>query len=153
MTESLTNSEVVPTENGSWTDPSDDLRTGVMGTSETSVEDAVVGGGAGGTVPIAPVALDDLAPGGVGDGETFSGAARDLRLLADVRVEVTVELGRTRLLLRDLLRLSPGAVLELDRGAADGVDVLVNGTPIARGEVFVVDGDFGVRITEILGRP
>ena len=76
----------------------------------------------------------------------------DLRLLADIQLEVSVELGRTRLPMRELLQLGPGAVLQLDRDADAAVDVLVNGTVVARGEVFVVDGDFGVRITEITGR-
>jgi flagellar motor switch protein FliN/FliY len=76
----------------------------------------------------------------------------DLRLLADIQLEVSVELGRTRLPMRDLLALGPGSVLQLDRDADAAVDVLVNGTVVARGEVFVVDGDFGVRITEITGR-
>ena len=78
-----------------------------------------------------------------------AGSPRDLRLLADVSLELSVQLGRARLPLRDLLALSPGSVLELDRTAGEPVDVLVNGHLIARGEVVVVDGDFGVRISEI----
>jgi flagellar motor switch protein FliN len=73
-----------------------------------------------------------------------------LDLLRDVSMEVTVELGRTRMTVRELLSLSPGAVFELDRAAGSPADLLVNGTLIARGEVVVVDEDFGIRITEIL---
>jgi flagellar motor switch protein FliN/FliY len=73
-----------------------------------------------------------------------------LDLLRDVSMEVTVELGRTRMTVRELLSLSPGAVVELDRAAGSPADLLVNGTLIARGEVVVVDEDFGIRITEIL---
>ncbi len=73
-----------------------------------------------------------------------------LELLRDVEMEVTAELGRTRMSVRELLSLSPGAVVELDRAAGSPCDLLVNGTLIARGEVVVVDEDFGIRVTEIL---
>ncbi|HZR11958.1 MAG TPA: flagellar motor switch protein FliN [Acidimicrobiia bacterium] len=74
-----------------------------------------------------------------------------LELLSDVELGVTVELGRTRMPVRDLLSITPGAVIELDRAAGSPVDVLVNGTLIARGEVVVVDEEFGIRISEIVG--
>lgn len=80
------------------------------------------------------------------------GESRDLRLLADVQVELAVELGRVKLPLRDLLSLAPGAVLELDRSADAPVDVLVNGCLVARGEVVVIDGEFGVRVTAVVER-
>lgn len=73
-----------------------------------------------------------------------------LNLLRDVAMEITVELGRTRMTVRELLSLSAGAVVELDRAAGSPADLLVNGTLIARGEVVVVDEDFGIRITEIV---
>ena len=63
---------------------------------------------------------------------------------------MTAELGRTRMNVRDLLALSPGAVVELDRAAGSPVDLLVNGTLIARGEVVVIDEEYGVRISEIV---
>jgi flagellar motor switch protein FliN/FliY len=66
-------------------------------------------------------------------------------------MDVTAELGRTRLLLREVLDLAPGSVIELDRAAGSPVDVLVNSTLIARGEVVVIDEEFGVRITEVVG--
>ena len=75
---------------------------------------------------------------------------RGLEMLHGVDMEVTVELGRTRMTVRDLLALAPGAVLELDRAAGSPADLLVNGRLIARGEVVVVDEDFGLRVTEIL---
>jgi flagellar motor switch protein FliN/FliY len=82
-----------------------------------------------------------------------SAAARrnGLELLRDVEMELTVELGRTRMTVRELLALAPGAVVELDRAAGSPADLLVNGRLIARGEIVVVDEDFAVRITEILG--
>jgi flagellar motor switch protein FliN len=73
-----------------------------------------------------------------------------IELLHGVVMDVTVELGRTRMSVRDLLELSPGTVLELDRAAGSPADLLVNGRIIARGEVVVVDEDFGLRVTEII---
>ncbi|MDN4173548.1 flagellar motor switch protein FliN [Nocardioides sp. SOB77] len=78
------------------------------------------------------------------------GPRRGIEMLNEVDMEVTVELGRTRMTLRDLLALSPGHVLELDRAAGSPADLLVNGHLIARGEVVVIDEDFGLRVTEIL---
>jgi flagellar motor switch protein FliN/FliY len=75
-----------------------------------------------------------------------------LRPLAGVEMAVTAELGRTKLSVSELLSLHPGSVIELDRAAGSPVDVLVNGTLIARGEVVVVDEEFGVRLTEVLSR-
>jgi flagellar motor switch protein FliN len=72
-----------------------------------------------------------------------------IEMLHGVDMEVTVEIGRTRMTVRDLLDLTPGAVLELDRAAGSPADLLVNGRLIARGEVVVIDEDFGLRITEI----
>jgi flagellar motor switch protein FliN/FliY len=74
-----------------------------------------------------------------------------LELLNDVELGVTVELGRARMPVRELLAITPGSVIELDRAAGAPVDVLVNGTLIARGEVVVVDEEFGIRISEIVG--
>lgn len=81
-----------------------------------------------------------------------SAAADDLGLLSDVEMQVTVELGRTRLTVRELLALVPGAVVELDRAAGSVVDLFVNGTLVAKGEVVVVDEVFGIRVTEIVRR-
>lgn len=79
------------------------------------------------------------------------GALRGVELLSDVEMGVTAELGRTRMTVRELLGLQPGSVVELDRAAGSPVDLLVNGTLVARGEVVVIDEEFGVRITEIIG--
>lgn len=77
--------------------------------------------------------------------------ATGLEVLHDVTLGVTAELGRARMLVRDVLGLAPGSVIELDRAAGSPVDVLVNGTLIARGEVVVIDEEFGIRITEVIG--
>lgn len=96
---------------------------------------------------VARASLPDLGAGSGGNG------SQDLQLLADVNMKVTVELGHTDLLVRDLLALSEGSVVELDQAPGTPVDVLVNGTTVARGDVVVVDDDLGVRITEVLQRP
>jgi flagellar motor switch protein FliN len=77
--------------------------------------------------------------------------AADLERLNDVMVELTVEVGRTRMTLGQALALGPGSVVTLDRLADKPVDLLVNGRPIARGEVVVIDEEFGLRITEVAG--
>ncbi|WP_304512045.1 flagellar motor switch protein FliN [Dermatobacter hominis] len=79
------------------------------------------------------------------------GARSPLSLLADVEMTVTAELGRTRMNVSELLTLGPGSVVELDRAAGSPADLLVNGTPVARGEVVVVDEEYAIRVTEILG--
>jgi flagellar motor switch protein FliN/FliY len=86
------------------------------------------------------------------DAATAAGAARTwgIDMLRDVEMEVTCELGRTRMTVRQLLALAPGDVVELDRLAGSPADLLVNGTLLARGEVVVVDESFGLRITEIV---
>ncbi len=71
-------------------------------------------------------------------------------MLMDVQLQLTVELGRTELTVRQVLDLQKGSVVELDRIAGDAVDVFVNEHLIARGEVVVVDDKFGVRITELV---
>ena len=73
----------------------------------------------------------------------------DISLLLDVPLQVTVELGRTQLRIRDVLELVPGSIVELDKLAGGPVNVLVNGKQIAKGEVVVIDEEFGVRITDV----
>ena len=74
----------------------------------------------------------------------------ELERLYDVPVELAVEIGRTRMTIRETLALGPGSIVSLDRLAGDPVDLLVNGKPIARGEVVVLDEEFGLRVTEVL---
>jgi flagellar motor switch protein FliN/FliY len=75
---------------------------------------------------------------------------RPLEALHAVELEVTAELGRTRMLLRDLLGVQVGSLVELDRPAGSPVDLLVNGVIVARGEVVVVDDEFAVRVTDLI---
>jgi flagellar motor switch protein FliN len=74
-----------------------------------------------------------------------------LERLHDVPVELAVEIGRTRMTVGAALALGPGSIVTLDRLAGEPVDLLVNGRPIARGEVVVIDEEFGLRITEVVG--
>ncbi|MCW2820010.1 MAG: flagellar motor switch protein FliN [Marmoricola sp.] len=114
------------------------------------VSDALLGGAPDASAAT-PAFLPDFGqsvPNGGAAGPR--GPRRGLELLNGVDMELTVELGRTRMAVRELLSLSPGDVIELDRAAGSPADLLVNGRLIARGEVVVVDEDFGLRITEIL---
>jgi flagellar motor switch protein FliN/FliY len=90
-------------------------------------------------LPDASAAALGPAPGG------------DLTRLTHVTVELTVEVGRTYMSLGETMSLGPGSVVTLDRLADKPVDLLVNGRPIARGEVVVIDEQFGLRITEVVG--
>jgi flagellar motor switch protein FliN len=90
----------------------------------------------------------DVAPRADTAASVFRGGGLDM--LHDVEMEVSAELGRTRMSVRELLSLNPGAIVELDRAAGSPADLLVNGRLIARGEVVVVDENFGIRITEIV---
>jgi flagellar motor switch protein FliN len=122
---------------------------------------------AGGTTVLVPLVAGDTVHAVVGVslvqpapdpgrtmGPTAGSAATSwgLDMLRDVEMEVTCELGRTRMTVRQLLALAPGDVVELDRLAGSPADLLVNGTLLARGEVVVVDEAFGLRITEIVTR-
>jgi flagellar motor switch protein FliN len=75
----------------------------------------------------------------------------DLRRLSAVPVDLSVEMGRTRMTVGETLELRQGSIITLNRMAGEPVDLLVNGTPIARGEVVVIDEQFGLRVTEVLG--
>ena len=76
-------------------------------------------------------------------------AVSNLRLLENIEVKLTVEVGNTEIKIKDLLRLNEGSVVELDRLAGDALDILANGTKIAKGEVVMVGEKFGIRFTEV----
>ncbi len=76
-------------------------------------------------------------------------APRNFDLLLDIPLEVTVEIGRTTLPLKDLLALGAGSVVELAKASDEPLDVLVNGKPVARGEAVMVNDKFGIRLTEV----
>lgn len=78
---------------------------------------------------------------------------RNLDLLLNVSLQVTAELGKAKMNVRDILKLGTGSVVELDRLAGGPVDLLVNNKLVARGEVVAIEENFGVRITELIERP
>jgi len=82
--------------------------------------------------------------------DTVAPAANNLDLILDIPVHLTVELGRTKIAIRNLLQLAQGSVVELDGMAGEPMDVLVNGCLIAQGEVVVVNDKFGIRLTDII---
>jgi len=77
---------------------------------------------------------------------------KNLDMLLDVPLDVTVELGRTRRSVREILTLSSGSIIELDKLAGEPVDILVNNKLVAQGEVVVIDENFGVRVTDIVSQ-
>jgi flagellar motor switch protein FliN/FliY len=79
--------------------------------------------------------------------------AAELERLYEVPVELAVEIGRTHMTIRETLALGPGSIVTLNRLAGEPVDLLVNGKPIARGEVVVIDEEFGLRVTEVVTSP
>jgi flagellar motor switch protein FliN/FliY len=86
----------------------------------------------------------------LGDRAPQPGEPRDLRLLSDIELELCVEIGRARLPLRQLLALTPGTVIELDRALGEPVDVLVNGKLVAKGQVVTIGDEVGVRLSQIV---
>ena len=129
-----------------------DTAAGFEPSPEPQVPPAPSAAPAGDPATISPAAAGSdpatISPAVAGSGPAI---APRLELLSHVEMAVTVELGHTRMLLRDLLALRIGSIVELDRSAGAPVDVLVNGTVLAHGDVVVVDDDLGVRITEVLG--
>ncbi len=81
--------------------------------------------------------------------EPSSAAVNNLRVLENIEVRLTVEVGNTEIKIKDLLRLNEGSVVELDRLAGEPLDILANGTKIAKGEVVMVGERFGIRFTEV----
>lgn len=86
------------------------------------------------------------------EGNDSPAGERRLDLLLDVPLDLSVELGRTRMTIQDLLGLGPGSVIELDKIAGEALDILVNDRLVARGEAVVVNDKFGVRITDIVSQ-
>lgn len=93
---------------------------------------------------LSPLSVPDFAKG------DFDSVPKGMDMLSDVNVDVTIELGRTRMLVEDVLRLADGAVVELDKLAGDPVDIYVNKRLVARGEVLVLNDNFCIRVNDIL---
>lgn len=84
------------------------------------------------------------------DSGNVTGSLQDIDLIMDIPVKLTVELGRTKMTIKELLRLAQGSVVSLDGLAGEPLDILINGYLIAQGEVVVVNDKYGVRITDII---
>ena len=95
---------------------------------------------------LAPEASEDTAVGS----EVKGLDADKLKVLENIEVDMSIEVGRTEISIRDLLRLNEGSVVELDRLAGEPLDILINGTMIAKGEVVMVGERFGIRFSEIV---
>ena len=93
---------------------------------------------------ISPASFQNFTPTGV------STAGNDINMILDIPVQLTVELGRTRIPIKHILQLAQGSVVELEAMAGEPMDVLVNGYLIAQGEVVVVNDKFGIRLTDIV---
>lgn len=100
---------------------------------------------------VQPATLSTLSSKAVtGQSRSDSSAGFSLDLILDVNVTLSIEVGRTRMSINDLLKLNQGAIIELDRMAGEPLDVLVNGTLVARGEIVVVKEKFGIMLTEVV---
>jgi flagellar motor switch protein FliN/FliY len=97
------------------------------------------------TETVAPASFTNFAPTGVS-----TAGGNDINMILDIPVQLTVELGRTRIPIKHILQLAQGSVVELDALAGEPMDVLVNGYLIAQGEVVVVNDKFGIRLTDIV---
>jgi flagellar motor switch protein FliN/FliY len=96
--------------------------------------------------------LEQLQGGAAEPASAGVNGVGDLRRLSAVPVDLSVEMGRTRMTVGETLELRTGSIITLNRMAGEPVDLLVNGTAIARGEVVVIDEQFGLRVTEVLGQ-
>jgi flagellar motor switch protein FliN/FliY len=105
--------------------------------AELAREIVALGAEADGPATVAQAAKPEHVPSGI-------------ELILDVTLPVAVELGRARMQIQDVLKLAPGSIVELDKSAGDPVEILINGRPIAKGEVVVIDENFGVRLTSIV---
>jgi flagellar motor switch protein FliN/FliY len=128
--------------------------------SEMSAEDAMAaewaaalaeagGGSSGGDMT---VTSEEVSPAAFTnfDGGAAAAAGNDINMILDIPVQLTVELGRTRIPIKHILQLAQGSVVELEALAGEPMDVLVNGYLIAQGEVVVVNDRFGIRLTDIV---
>lgn len=85
-----------------------------------------------------------------GSNSSATDSSVNMEFLIDISLDVTVELGRTKMLINDMLKLGQGSVIELSKLAGESLDILANQKPIARGEVVVVNDKYGVRLTEVI---
>ncbi len=125
----------------------DGIQNNVFGNGATAVADADPAARPQGLNP------DQMRPAEPEDDlAAIAPEIRNIGVLLDIDMKLTVELGRARMKIRDIMNLSPGAVVELGKAPNEPVDIMVNGVLLARGEVVVVDEQFAVRISKLLSR-
>lgn len=100
----------------------------------------------GGTADLPKAEFDEFDGGRVAPGDE----QRNLEVILDIPVTISMEVGRTRISIRNLLQLNQGSIIELDRLAGEPLDVMVNGTLVAHGEVVVVNEKYGIRLTDVI---
>ena len=111
---------------------------------QTSSSDSSAGSASQVSDQMMPASFANFGP------SNAAGAGNDINMILDIPVQLTVELGRTRIPIKNILQLAQGSVVELDAMAGEPMDVLVNGFLIAQGEVVVVNDKFGIRLTDIV---
>jgi flagellar motor switch protein FliN len=123
---------------------SDDTRTDGWAAAVPDAKTGALPADGGVIEQVAPASFASFSPSNV------MGAGNDINMILDIPVQLTVELGRTRIPIKNVLQLAQGSVVELDALAGEPMDVLVNGFLIAQGEVVVVNDKFGIRLTDIV---
>lgn len=152
MAEDTTNANS-PNESGTGAAPADGAGT-MAEAALKAAQDAVTGlagglGMGGDSGPKTPAGATPMSLPAL-TANLSTAQQKAIELLSDVNLDVKIELGRTRMLVEDVLKLSEGAVVELDKLAGDPVDIYVNNRHVARGEVLVLNDSFCVRVSEIL---
>jgi len=94
----------------------------------------------------------DAVNAGLSDEDLIAAGGEKIDAILDIPVSISMEVGRSNITIRNLLQLNQGSVIELDRVAGESLDVLVNGTLIAHGEVVVVNDKFGIRLTDVISQ-
>ncbi len=128
---------------------SDDMDDWAAAMAEQAESESVSGADASGMDNVQVAELDELADS---SSEISGEERRKLDTILDIPVTISMEVGRSLISIRNLLQLNQGSVVELDRVAGEPLDVLVNGTLIAHGEVVVVNDKFGIRLTDVISQ-
>jgi len=145
--ESVTAPQVSEMSQTSQTVPNNEVLREVVSTPPTNGNQTIGGTHQVINQTVQPAAFSQLQPMSIPDNE-----ARNLNMLYDIPLNVTVELGRTKRSVKEILELTTGSIIELDKLAGEPVDILVNNKLIAKGEVVVIDENFGVRLTDIVSK-
>lgn len=130
-------------------DDLDDWAAAMAEQAESEEGDTISGDDASGMSDVQVAELDELSDT---SGEIGSQEKKKLDTILDIPVTISMEVGRSLISIRNLLQLNQGSVVELDRVAGEPLDVLVNGTLIAHGEVVVVNDKFGIRLTDVISQ-